>query len=94
MTTVAGTASQAKKTAAQRTERDPRWRAVSSRDPRRDGTFVYAVKTSGVYCRPACPSRLPNPENVSFYRSCGEAEQAGYRACKRCHPQRIENRPA
>jgi AraC family transcriptional regulator, regulatory protein of adaptative response / methylated-DNA-[protein]-cysteine methyltransferase len=78
-----------KRTAARHTERDPRWAAVVGRDARFDGKFVYAVKTSGVFCRPTCPSRRANPENVSFYASCGDAEQAGFRACRRCHPQRL-----
>ena len=64
-----------------------RWRAVAERDGRLDGTFFYAVKTSGVYCRPACPSRRPNPENVTFYETPDDAEQAGFRACLRCRPR-------
>ena len=85
MTTAVGTASEA----ARRTERDPRWTAVVGRDAGFDGKFVYAVKTSGVYCRPACPSRRANPQNVSFYDTCGGAERAGFRACKRCHPKQF-----
>ncbi len=72
---------------ARRTEMDPRWAAVVNRDPRSDDKFVYAVRTSGVYCRPICPSRRPNPENVAFYDTCNEAELAGFRACKRCRPR-------
>ncbi len=67
-------------------ERDRRWRAVAERDPRFDGTFVFAVKTTGVYCRPSCPSRRPRPENVTFHATCAAAESAGYRACQRCRP--------
>jgi AraC family transcriptional regulator of adaptative response/methylated-DNA-[protein]-cysteine methyltransferase len=63
---------------------DPRWSVVANRDP--DGRFVYAVKTTGVYCRPGCASRLPNPRNVAFYATWGEAERAGFRACHRCRP--------
>ncbi len=63
-----------------------RWDAVLRRDRRVDGTFYYAVKTTGVYCRPSCPSRRPRVENVSFHVTCQDAERAGFRACKRCHP--------
>lgn len=68
------------------TERDPRWPAVVGRDGAADGTFVYAVRTTGVYCRPSCPSRTANPGNVSFYATCADAEAAGYRPCRRCRP--------
>jgi AraC family transcriptional regulator of adaptative response/methylated-DNA-[protein]-cysteine methyltransferase len=69
------------------TAQDPRWAAVRARDPQADDTFYYAVRTTGVYCRPSCPSRHAKPENVSFYASCEAAEQAGFRACKRCRPR-------
>jgi AraC family transcriptional regulator of adaptative response/methylated-DNA-[protein]-cysteine methyltransferase len=65
---------------------DPRWTAVATRDRAADGTFVYSVKTTGVYCRPSCGSRTPRPENVSFHASAAAAEQAGFRPCKRCRP--------
>lgn len=65
---------------------DPRWAAVCARDARADGTFYYAVRTTGVYCRPSCGSRTPRPENVALYTTRQEAERAGYRACKRCTP--------
>jgi AraC family transcriptional regulator, regulatory protein of adaptative response / methylated-DNA-[protein]-cysteine methyltransferase len=68
------------------TELDPRWKHVTERDAAFDGTFVYAVKTTGVYCRPSCPARGANPENVAFYANCAEAESAGFRACRRCNP--------
>jgi AraC family transcriptional regulator of adaptative response/methylated-DNA-[protein]-cysteine methyltransferase len=68
------------------TEQDRRWRAVVERDPAFDGKFVYAVKTTGVYCRPSCPSRLAKPSNVTFYETGKEAEAAGYRPCLRCRP--------
>jgi AraC family transcriptional regulator of adaptative response/methylated-DNA-[protein]-cysteine methyltransferase len=64
----------------------PRWTAILEHDSRLDGNFVYAVKTTGVYCRPSCSAR-PKPENVVIYDTCGEAERAGFRACKRCHPK-------
>jgi len=65
---------------------DPRWTAVASRGPRFDGQFVYGVLTTGVYCRPICPSRLAKPENVSFYPAPSDAEKAGFRPCRRCRP--------
>src|SRR5262249_50009566 len=65
---------------------DPRWRAVERRDRAADGTFVYSVRTTGVYCRPSCAARLPRRENVAFHASCDEAERAGFRPCKRCRP--------
>ena len=64
------------------------WDAVSSRDRTMDGVFFYAVLTTGVYCRPSCASRLPRPENVVFFRTREAARQAGFRACKRCKPDR------
>ena len=65
------------------------WDAFRRRDPSYDGVFFVAVKTTGVYCRPSCKSRPPKRENVSFFASAAEAERAGYRACKRCRPDRI-----
>jgi AraC family transcriptional regulator of adaptative response/methylated-DNA-[protein]-cysteine methyltransferase len=67
-------------------DQDPRWQAVLSRDHNLDGTFYYAVKTTGVYCRPSCPSRAAKPGNVSFFLTCDDAERAGFRPCKRCKP--------
>lgn len=66
---------------------DPRWRALRRRDARHAGRFVYAVRTTGVYCRPGCPSRAPRPENVRFFGTAPEAEAAGFRPCRRCRPQ-------
>ena len=65
---------------------DARWRAVERRDRAADGTFVYSVQTTGVYCRPSCAARLPRRENVSFHATCADAERAGFRPCKRCRP--------
>jgi AraC family transcriptional regulator of adaptative response/methylated-DNA-[protein]-cysteine methyltransferase len=62
------------------------WRAVQQRDARFDGRFVYAVKTTGVYCRPSCASRQPLRENVEFFSTTDAAERAGFRPCKRCRP--------
>lgn len=64
-------------------EHDPRWAAVVARDPRADGQFVYAVKTTGIYCRPSSLARLPKPQNVEFFDSAELAEAAGYRPSKR-----------
>ncbi|MFD1197815.1 bifunctional DNA-binding transcriptional regulator/O6-methylguanine-DNA methyltransferase Ada [Brucella gallinifaecis] len=63
-----------------------RWRQVLSRDKGADGQFVYAVRTTGIYCRPSCPSRRGKRENVEFFNRCEEAEQAGFRPCMRCRP--------
>ena len=65
------------------TEQDPRWAAILARDPKADALFVYGVKTTGVYCRPSSASRLPRPENIEFFDTPAQAEQAGYRASKR-----------
>src|SRR5204862_5888505 len=62
------------------------WAALASRDRSADGVFVYAVRTTGVYCRPGCASRMPRRENVAFYAAPAAAETAGFRPCKRCRP--------
>lgn len=64
-----------------------RWETVRRRDRAADGRFVYAVSSTGVYCRPSCPSRLAKRANVSFHADCDAAEAAGFRPCKRCHPR-------
>src|SRR2546423_2117350 len=64
------------------------WNAVLARDSSRDGSFVFAVRSTGIYCRPSCPARRPGREQVSFFPIPEAAEQAGFRACKRCHPRR------
>jgi AraC family transcriptional regulator of adaptative response/methylated-DNA-[protein]-cysteine methyltransferase len=66
---------------------DARWNAVLSRDKSADGQFVLGVVTTGIYCRPSCPSRKPKPENVRFFTLPALAEDAGFRPCKRCHPR-------
>jgi AraC family transcriptional regulator, regulatory protein of adaptative response / methylated-DNA-[protein]-cysteine methyltransferase len=63
-----------------------RWSAVLSRDKQFDGEFVYAVRSTGVYCRPSCPSRPARRENVEFHDTTQRAQAAGFRACKRCQP--------
>ncbi|HZH40698.1 MAG TPA: Ada metal-binding domain-containing protein, partial [Gemmatimonadales bacterium] len=67
---------------------DP-WQIVLARDGRYDGAFVYAVKSTGIYCRPSCPSRRPRPEQVEFYDIPETAERAGFRACRRCKPKDV-----
>jgi AraC family transcriptional regulator, regulatory protein of adaptative response / methylated-DNA-[protein]-cysteine methyltransferase len=69
-----------------KTSSDPRWASLIARDPQADGQFFYSVKTTGVYCRPSCGARMPKPENVCFYQTADEAEEAGFRPCKRCKP--------
>src|SRR5690348_1377650 len=64
-----------------------KWRAVVERDESKDGLFVFGVRSTGIYCRPSCPARHPNPEHVVFFSRPDEAESSGFRACKRCHPR-------
>ncbi len=71
----------------QRAPDDPRWNAVVGRDAARDGEFVFAVSSTGVYCRPSCAARRPRRENVQFFAKPELAEHAGYRACLRCRPK-------
>jgi AraC family transcriptional regulator, regulatory protein of adaptative response / methylated-DNA-[protein]-cysteine methyltransferase len=66
---------------------ESRWKAVLARDASWDGTFVFAVSSTGVFCRPSCPAKRPRRENVRFFRAPEEAEKAGYRACLRCRPK-------
>ncbi len=68
---------------------DAHWQAVLARDAQRDGSFVFAVSTTGIYCRPSCPSRRPRRENVQFFSAPADAEHAGYRACLRCRPKAL-----
>jgi AraC family transcriptional regulator, regulatory protein of adaptative response / methylated-DNA-[protein]-cysteine methyltransferase len=68
---------------------DRRWHAVIARDSARDGEFVFAVSTTGVYCRPSCPARRPRREKVTFFLHPEQAEQAGFRACLRCRPRSV-----
>ena len=74
-------------TSEKNTGLDPKmWEAVQKRDTRADGRFVYAVRSTGIYCRATCPSRRPAPHRVAFFNRAIEAEAAGFRACKRCLP--------
>ncbi|SLN34950.1 bifunctional transcriptional activator/DNA repair enzyme AdaA [Oceanibacterium hippocampi] len=66
---------------------DKRFDAFMNRDKSADGSFVVAVTSTHIYCRPSCPARRPKPENIRFYDLPEAAEQAGFRACKRCHPR-------
>ncbi|WP_426234296.1 bifunctional DNA-binding transcriptional regulator/O6-methylguanine-DNA methyltransferase Ada [Pseudomonas sp. TWP3-2] len=72
------------------TEADPRWAAVVARDAQADGQFVYAVKTTGVYCRPSSLARLPKPQNVVFFDTAQDAEAAGFRPSKRASRDQTE----
>src|SRR2546423_6913554 len=64
------------------------WESVLHRDPSADDRFLYGVTTTGIYCRPSCPSGRPKRGNVSFFSSAQAAERAGFRACQRCRPNR------
>jgi AraC family transcriptional regulator of adaptative response/methylated-DNA-[protein]-cysteine methyltransferase len=72
---------------------DPRWSAVIARDAAHDGKFVFAVSTTGVYCRPSCAARRPKRGNVTFFTLPEEAEKAGFRACLRCRPRLPSGHP-
>jgi len=65
------------------------WQAIVSRDRQADGRFVYAVRSTGIFCRPSCPSRKPARDRVECFETPGDAERAGFRACLRCRPQEI-----
>src|SRR5258708_13895972 len=65
------------------------WRATMTRDARADGTFVLAVRSTHIYCRPSCPARRPLRRNVVFFHSAAEAEQQGFRPCRRCRPNQV-----
>jgi AraC family transcriptional regulator of adaptative response / DNA-3-methyladenine glycosylase II len=69
------------------------YRAVASRDPRFDGQFILAVRTTGIYCRPSCPATTPKRRNVEFYPTAAAAQSAGYRACRRCLPDAVPGSP-
>ena len=69
------------------------WQQVLARDARADGQFVYAVKSTRIYCRPSCPSRRPERKQVAFYPTPEQAREAGFRACLRCQPDAIERKP-
>jgi AraC family transcriptional regulator, regulatory protein of adaptative response / DNA-3-methyladenine glycosylase II len=72
---------------------DQRYEAAASKDARFDGVFFTAVRTTGIYCRPSCPAITPKRPNVTFYPTAAAAQQAGYRACKRCRPDASPGSP-
>ncbi len=72
---------------------EQQYAAASSRDARFDGVFFTAVRTTGIYCRPSCPAMTPRRENVVFYPTAAAAQQAGFRACKRCRPDASPGSP-
>ena len=69
------------------------WQQVLARDPRADGQFFYAVKTTKIFCKPSCPSRRPERKNVTFFPTAEMAAAAGYRPCLRCEPESVEKKP-
>jgi len=82
------------KTQAIKLEFDPEklWTAVLEKDGTFDGKFVFAVSSTGIYCRPSCPARRPRRDRVEFFRFPELAEQAGFRACLRCHPKQAQDK--
>jgi len=81
------------KAGAVQTSDDERWNAVVGRDSHYDGEFVFAVSSTGVYCRPSCPARRPRRENATFFSRPEQAEKAGFRACLRCLPRSASSSP-
>jgi AraC family transcriptional regulator of adaptative response/methylated-DNA-[protein]-cysteine methyltransferase len=71
---------------------ETKWRAVMASDASQDGAFVYAVRSTGIYCRPSCPSRRPKRATVRFFPVPEAAERAGFRPCRRCHPESVKPR--
>ncbi|MEJ2119423.1 MAG: bifunctional DNA-binding transcriptional regulator/O6-methylguanine-DNA methyltransferase Ada [Alphaproteobacteria bacterium] len=76
------------------TSDEARWQAVLGREAALDGAFVYAVRSTGIYCRPSCPSKRPGRAQVAFYEVPQAAEAAGFRACKRCKPKQAASSDA
>lgn len=74
-------------------KREEMWRAVSENDMSYDGIFFYAVKSTGIYCRPSCKSKRPRRENVCFFDTAKEAREAGFRPCKRCRSDLLDYQP-
>ncbi len=70
-----------------------KWRAVQTRNGNYDGTFVFAVRSTGIYCRPSCPARRPNREQVLFFSESDEAERSGFRPCRPCRPREVGPSP-
>jgi AraC family transcriptional regulator of adaptative response / DNA-3-methyladenine glycosylase II len=80
-------------TTAMAEDHDRCYRAVQSRDARFDGVFYTGVRTTGIYCRPSCPARTPHRHNVEFFPSAAAAQEAGFRACRRCRPDTTPGSP-
>src|SRR5688500_2187338 len=74
-------------------DQEQMYRAIQSKDSRFDGWFYTAVVTTGIYCRPSCPAITPKRANVRFYPTAAAAQQAGFRACKRCRPDAAPGSP-
>ena len=72
---------------------EEKWTAVSTNDTAYDGKFYYAVKSTGIYCRPSCKSKLPKPSNILYFDTKADAESTGFRPCKRCRPDLINYQP-
>jgi AraC family transcriptional regulator of adaptative response / methylphosphotriester-DNA alkyltransferase methyltransferase len=70
-----------------------RWKAVSENDKNYDGIFLYGVKTTKIFCRPSCKSKLPLKKNIVYFETKEKAEQDGYRPCKRCRPDLLKYEP-
>ena len=70
------------------------YRAIRTRDARFDGRFFTGVHSTGIYCRPVCPARIPKQNNVDFYACAAAAEDAGFRPCRRCRPETAPGTPA
>ena len=70
-------------------DEDRAWIAFASRDRDADGRFVVAMRSTGIYCRPSCPARRPARDKVAFYKDAADAKAAGYRSCRRCHPDAV-----
>src|SRR6476469_6326555 len=71
-------------------ESDVLWQAVRTRDARFNGAFVFAVRTTGIFCKPSCTARAAKRENVVFFDAVGAARSAGFRACLRCKPESVK----
>jgi AraC family transcriptional regulator, regulatory protein of adaptative response / methylated-DNA-[protein]-cysteine methyltransferase len=84
---------ESQETLAMATREQNFWQAVVNRDGTHDGRFVFAVSTTGVYCRPSCAAKRPRRDNVTFYSTPEQAERAGYRACLRCRPRAVSANP-
>src|SRR5437773_8603210 len=69
---------------------EAKWKAVLSRNHSYDGAFVFALRSTGIYCRPSCPAKRSNRDNAVFFAGPDEAEQSGFRPCRRCNPKDLE----